>query len=203
MANVISALSNGPKTGGGYKKIPELLWKQRYLQIMGFPGAVWMIIFIYIPMYGITMAFTDYTITRPIMGSPWTGFKYFIEYFHDEYFAATIQNTLGISLLKLLICFPITIILALLLNELIFMKYKRIVQTITYLPHFLSWAVLGTIIITWFSEAGPVNDILVGKLHLMHEPIFFLAEPKYFWGLVVGTELWKEMGWNAIIFLAA
>ena len=177
--------------------------RRRYLLAMAIPGALWMLVFNYAPMYGLIMAFTDYSITKPILGSPWAGARYFLEYFRNDYFRVTLQNTLGISLLKLVIAFPFSIFFAILLNEIMHSRLKKIIQTITYLPHFLSWTVLGAIVITWFSEAGPVNDILVNKLGIMTEPVSFLSEPDYFWPLAVGTEIWKETGWNTIIFLAA
>ena len=104
--------------------------------------------------------------------------------------------------MKLLICFSLPILFASLLNELRSVKFKRVVQTISYLPHFLSWVVLGGIMITWLSDVGMINEILVGA-GILKEPITFLAEPKYFWGLAVISDLWKEMGWSAIIYLAA
>lgn len=177
-------------------------WKQRFLQAMALPGAIWMVIFCYWPMYGIIMAFKEYNITKPLMTAPWVGFKYFIEFFESESFYTIMRNTLGISVFKLFLGFPIPILFAVLLNELSSMKFKRIVQTISYLPHFLSWAVLGGIMAVWFSDTGVFNDVLF-KIGLIKEPIAVLAEPGYFWQLSIISELWKETGWNAIIYIAA
>jgi putative aldouronate transport system permease protein len=177
--------------------------KRRYLLILALPGVVWMLVFVYAPMYGLVMAFTDYSLGKPILGAPWAGLRYFREFFDNEYFWVTIQNTLGISLLKLAVAFPFTIVFAMFLNEIINARFKKMIQTITYLPHFLSWAVLGAIVIIWLSEMGPVNDILANKLGLMKAPYPFLAKPNSFWPMVLSTEMWKETGWNAIIFLAA
>ena len=145
-----------------------------------------MAVFVFMPMYGIIIGFTDYEITKPILSAPWAGLKYIIEYFQDENFFRTIQNTLGISLLQLFIAFPLTVIFALLLNELMHERFKRLVQTISYLPHFLSWAVLGAIIVTWLAESGPVNDIFMNKLHLIKEPFPFMADPNMFWSITTG-----------------
>lgn len=175
---------------------------QRYLQVMALLGVVWMIIFNYIPMYGIIIAFKRYNIVKPISKAPWVGFQYFKEFLTDPEFYNVIKNTLGISALKLLIGFPLPIIFALLLNELTSIKFKKAVQTISYLPHFLSWVVLGGILTTWLSDVGIINEILV-KLNIVKEPVNFLAEPKYFWGIVVLSDIWKELGWSAIIYLAA
>lgn len=175
---------------------------QKYLQVMALLGVVWMIIFNYIPMYGIIIAFKRYNIVKPISKAPWVGFQYFKEFLTDPEFYNVIKNTLGISALKLLIGFPLPIIFALLLNELTSIKFKKAVQTISYLPHFLSWVVLGGILTTWLSDVGIINEILV-KLNIVKEPVNFLAEPKYFWGIVVLSDIWKELGWSAIIYLAA
>lgn len=183
------------------KKINEFL-SQKHLQVMALLGVIWMIIFNYIPMYGIIIAFKRYNIVKPISKAPWVGFQYFKEFLTDPEFYNVIKNTLGISALKLLIGFPLPIIFALLLNELTSIKFKKAVQTISYLPHFLSWVVLGGILTTWLSDVGILNEILV-KLNIIKEPVNFLAEPKYFWGIVVLSDIWKELGWSAIIYLAA
>lgn len=178
------------------------LWDQRHLQAMGLPGVVWMLIFSFIPMYGIIIAFMDYNISKPIVEAPFVGFKYFLEFFKDENFIIVMQNTFAISILKLVVGFPIPIIFAILLNEIISTKYKRIVQTISYLPHFLSWAVLGGIMVNWFSDSGAFNGILM-QLGIIQEPISVLGEAKYFWTVAVLSDVWKELGWSAVIYLAA
>ncbi|HEX3022168.1 MAG TPA: ABC transporter permease subunit [Lachnospiraceae bacterium] len=177
-------------------------WNQRYLQFMVLPGILWMLIFNYIPMGGIIIAFKKFKITKTIAEADWVGLKYFTEFFQDSNFHDIMVNTLGISLLKLVIGFPLPIIFALLLNELRGRRFKKITQTISYLPHFLSWVVLGGILVTWMSTSGVINDLLVG-LHIIKEPIGFLGEPKYFWGLALLSDIWKELGWSAIIYLAA
>lgn len=193
-----SKTSNKEKRRRFFKK----LIYQRELQVMAILGVIWMIIFNYIPMYGITIAFRRFNIVKPISAAPWVGLKYFKEFFNDGNFWNVMKNTIGLSFLKLLISFPLPIIFALLLNEIISVKFKKVVQTISYLPHFLSWVILGGIMMTWLSDVGIINDILM-KLNIIKEPITYLAEPKYFWGIAIISDVWKELGWSAIIYLAA
>lgn len=177
-------------------------WQQKYLQFMVLPGIIWMIVFNYIPMGGIIIAFKKFKITRPIAEAPWVGLKYFQEFFEDTNFADVMTNTLGISMLKLIIGFPLPIIFALLLNEIRGVRFKRVAQTISYLPHFLSWVVLGGILVSWLSKEGIINDFLVAT-RILSKPVSFLGDPKYFWGLSLISDSWKELGWSAIIYLAA
>ena len=177
--------------------------RQWGLQMMVIPGILWMLVFNYLPMGGIVMAFKNFRLSyKSIFQGAWVGADNFLEFFKDNYFAVTMINTLGISALRLLIGFPLPILFALLLNELRNMRFKKIVQTVSYLPHFLSWVVLGGIMITWLSKAGVINDVLVG-LGVLNEPVSFLGRPSYFWGLALISDTWKELGWSAIIYLAA
>jgi putative aldouronate transport system permease protein len=169
---------------------------------MALLGLAWMVIFNFIPMYGIVIAFKNYNILKPIAKAPWVGFEHFREFFTDGSFAKVMRNTLGINGLRLAIGFPLPIVLAILLSELPWSGYKRAVQTISYLPHFVSWVILGGLLINWLSDVGFLNAILRG-LGVIREPIFYLAEPKYFWWIAVLSDVWKEMGWSAIIYLAA
>lgn len=184
------------------KKLGKQIIAQKQLQVMALLGVLWMIIFNYIPMYGLIISFKEYSVIRTITEAPWVGLAHFKEFIADDAFWIVIKNTLGISFIKLIIGFPLPIIFALLMNELTSMKFKKAVQTITYLPHFLSWVVLGGILTTWLADIGIINDILIG-LGLSNERLNFLAEPDYFWGIVIISDLWKELGWSAIIYLAA
>ncbi len=190
----------GTRTKAG--KFFTILYEQRYLQGMSILGFIWIVIFCYLPMYGIIIAFKDYNIVKSVSEVPWAGFKYFQEFFTDAGFARVIKNTLGISLLKLLIGFPLPIIFALFLNEIYSLRFKKIVQTISYLPHFLSWVILGGILLSWIADTGIINEILV-ILGVIKEPIVFIADPKYFWGIAVASDIWKELGWRSIIYIAA
>lgn len=178
------------------------LYLQRHLQIMALLGIAWMIVFNYIPMYGVIIAFKDYNIIRSIAAAPWAGLEHFRAFLEDENLLNVIYNTLGMSLIKLFIGFPLPIIFALFLNELRSIRLKKAVQTISYLPHFLSWVILGGILATWLADIGIINNILMA-LHIIDEPISYLAEPKYFWSIVITSDIWKEIGWSAIIYLAA
>ncbi len=183
-------------------KLLRRIARQKYLLAMVIPGIIWMLVFNYWPMYGIVIAFRKFNIVKPISAAPWVGMQYFIEFFKDDRFLLVLKNTLGISLLKLLICFPLPIAFALAVNELRARRFKRVVQTLSYLPHFLSWVVLGGIMMNWLADAGLINRLLVG-MGILKEPKFFLADPGSFWSLAVISDLWKETGWNAIIYLAA
>lgn len=176
--------------------------QQRFLLMMVIPGIIWMLVFCYFPMYGCQIAFQNYRITDTLGTSDWVGFKWFLKFFNDASFMQVMKNTLGISLLKLAFGFTAPIIFALLLNEIKNVKFKRVVQTISYLPHFLSWVILGGIMITWLSDTGLINKVLMA-LGILEEGVSFLAKPEYFWGVSVISEIWKELGWGAIIYLAA
>ncbi|WP_396133985.1 ABC transporter permease [Bacillus sp. SLBN-46] len=175
---------------------------QKYLHIMAILGVIWMIIFNYIPMYGLIISFKEFNIVRPISEAPWVGLDQFKEFIQDDNFMIVLKNTLGISFIKLIIGFPLPIIFALMLNELTSLKLKKAVQTITYLPHFLSWVVLGGILTTWLADIGLINDILM-NLGLTSERVNYLGEPDNFWSIVIISDIWKELGWSAIIYLAA
>ncbi len=190
------------KQKSGLRSTMQKFWNQRILQFMVLPGIIWMVVFNYVPMGGIIIAFKKFKITKPISEAPWVGLRYFKEFFLDSNFFDIITNTLGISLLKLVIGFPLPIIFALLINEIRNLKFKKFAQTISYLPHFLSWVVLGGILTTWLSKEGVINDFLVA-INVLKEPISFLGQPKYFWGIALISDSWKELGWSAIIYLAA
>lgn len=178
------------------------LRRQVSVQLMVIPGIIWMLVFCYVPMYWITIAFRQYNIAKPISKAKWVGFDHFTDFFTDEKFLNVMYNTLGISFFKLVIGFPLPILFAILLNELRMVRFKKIVQTISYLPHFLSWVVLGGIVITWLSDTGMLTGLMV-QAGLIPEPVAFLGEPKYFWVIAIVSDIWKELGWSAIIYLAA
>nr|WP_145939465.1 ABC transporter permease subunit [Paenibacillus glacialis] len=190
---------NSPSTR---RKWLKKLYTQRHLQTMALLGVAWMIIFNYIPMYGVIIAFKEFDIIHTISEAPWVGLEHFREFLEDENLMNVIKNTLGISFIKLIIGFPLPIIFALFLNEIRSVRFKKFVQTISYLPHFLSWVVLGGILATWLADVGIINNILLW-LHIIDQPITYLAEPSYFWTIIISSDLWKELGWSAIIYLAA
>ncbi|MDR0443391.1 MAG: ABC transporter permease subunit [Treponema sp.] len=148
------------------------------------------------------MAFQDYKPHLGILGSGWVGIKHFQVLFKQPSFYTALQNTLGMSLLGLVFGFVTSIGFAILLNELRFLPFKRFTQTASYLPHFVSWVVTANIVTSMLALTGPVNEILM-YFGLISEPINFMAKTQWFWGLVVIADIWKEMGWGAIIYLAA
>ncbi len=186
------------------KKAPlwQRIYKQASLQLMAIPGVIWMIIFNFIPMYFIIVAFQRYMPNKGVFGSEFVGFKYFIEFFQDDRFWLVIGNTVGLNLLRLVVTFPAGIIFALLLNEINSLRYKKIVQTISYLPHFLSWVIVAGIMTNWMSESGLITEMLY-NIGLIPEKYHMLATTDGFWSILVSAELWKELGWSAIIYIAA
>ena len=188
------------------KKERKITWKnikkQWVLIAMSFPFVVWVIIFKYLPLFGWTMAFQNYKPQLSFFEQQWVGFKHFIDLFQEPLFYESLKNTLGMSILGLVFGTGSAILFALLLNELRYTKFKKIVQTISYLPHFISWVVAATIVTNMLANAGIVNEILM-KLNIISQPINFLSSTSMFWGIVTASDVWKEMGWNAIIYLAA
>ncbi|MDQ0087856.1 putative aldouronate transport system permease protein [Paenibacillus anaericanus] len=179
------------------------MFKQWDIQMMVIPALIFVFIFSYIPMYGVLMAFQDYSIYKGFLHSPWVGFKHFEMFFNAPEFWTIMRNTLVISLLKLFIGFPAPIILALMLNEVRKNSFKRVVQTISYLPHFLSWVIVSGFVVSLLSTDNGSINILLQSVHLIKEPINFLAIPEYFWSILVTTGIWKEIGFGSIVYLAA
>lgn len=185
----------------------NVFWDQRYLMILVLPVAVWMLIFNYIPMLGLVISFKEYNpYLGPLQGfiqSPWVGMDNFVEAFSDKYFLYSLWNTILYSILNLLVGFPFPIIFAILLNEIINTRFKKFVQTVSYLPHFISWVfVVGFIYMIFSVDSGMVNGLLL-KFHIIKDPVPFLATPQYIPPLIVLTNVWKSFGWNSIIYIAA
>lgn len=192
-------------SAGGKQKNMNLR-SQLELHTMLLPGTVLIILFSIIPLFGILIAFSSY---KPAMG--WIGiftgefndFRNFKQVFRSNQFWPMIKNTLGINLISSFVSIPLTIIFALLLNEVLSRRFKSIVQTATYMPHFLSWAIYGGLAITMLSADGGAINILLQSLGFIKDPIPFMSREEYFWGIAVITGLLKELGWGAIIYLAA
>ncbi|MDR2375293.1 MAG: ABC transporter permease subunit [Treponema sp.] len=165
------------------------------------PCVVSLLVFSYYPMYGATLAFRDYKYSLGIMGSPWVGLKHFKAFVSSMEFWEILRNTVVISGMKILFCFPAPILLALLLNELRFPRFKRLVQTMSYLPNFVSWVVVVSLMTTMFSPYGGIINNLRNRLGL--ESIFFLGERQFFYPFVILSEIWKGAGWGSIIYLSA
>jgi putative aldouronate transport system permease protein len=175
--------------------------KNRYLYLLMLPCVIYFIIFNYIPMYGLVLAFKDFKFSRGILGSSWVGFDNFKYLFSLGDFYRVLGNSLLLSTLKLLIYFPMPILLALSMNEVPLVFYKRTTQTVLYLPYFISWVVIGGILVNLLSPSwGVINTIIksVGG-----EPVFFMGSAKYFRGIAIVSHIWKNAGWDTIIYLAA
>lgn len=193
----ISADNSKIKSSGKWKQVKKM--KQLYLFLI-IPAAL-VIVFNYFPMYGILIAFKNFRIADGILGSPWNDFRHFKNLFNNPGFIRVFRNTVNISLLRLLTGFPAPIILALLLNEIKLIKFKKVVQTMSYLPYFMSWVVLGGIVSEFFSpQRGPINYLLA---RLGMQPIHFLTSTTYFIPILLITAIWQGVGWGSIIFLAS
>ena len=177
------------------------LRRDRQLVFMLIPVVIFFAVFSYYPLYGILIAFKDYSISKGILGSPWAGLRYFRQFFLGPYFGRLLRNTVLISVYSLLWGFPVPIIFALLLNEFKDGKFKRLIQTVSYLPHFISLVVICGILIDIFSPQGGVVNALLYSL--TGKRINFFGEPEWFRAMYVGSGVWQEFGWNSIIYLAA
>ncbi|MCZ0704280.1 ABC transporter permease [Natronobacillus azotifigens] len=170
---------------------------------MSAPFLIWLFIFRYLPLGGWVMAFQDYRPARGFFDSEWAGLKHFRFLFSDQRFMEVMRNTLAMSIINLVLGFVTAITLAVLLNELRNVKFKRIVQTISYMPHFLSWVVVAGLVSSALAMEDGIVNILLMNIGLIDEPIMFLGVGEYFWGIIGASDVWKSVGWNSIIYLAA
>jgi putative aldouronate transport system permease protein len=177
------------------------LRRQKYLFLLMLPGIVYFVIFKYIPIYGVVLAFKEFNPMDGILGSPWAGLKYFERIFVSDSVLQVLYNTLRISFLKIALGFPAPILFALLLNEIMNNKLKRIIQTISYLPHFLSWVVISGLVFQLLSPSyglyGYIYDLMGWKTEVL------LSKPGSFLAIIVTSDIWKEFGYGSIIYLAA
>lgn len=183
------------------------MFRQRYIYLLLVPGVIWAVLFSYAPMAGLYMAFVDY---QPTLGNFWSslftsdfvGFQWFEYFFSGQDFIRVMRNTLISSVLTLSIGFVVPILIALAINEARVRWFKRVVQTTSYLPYFISWVVAANIITTLLSAEGPVNQLLM-DLGAVDEGVLFLQEGKYFWIIIALANTWKDMGYNSIMYMAA
>jgi putative aldouronate transport system permease protein len=192
--------SVGPHTRKKKKSLANVAWNQRYLLLFVLPLIVSIIIFSYLPMGGLIIAFKDYKLSKGFLGSEWVGFKYFKQFFDSPIFFNILRNTVVISLLNTFIGFPAPIVFALFLNEIRSKRYLKTIQTISYLPHFLSWVVVMALFTKILSPHGGIINILLGQLGISE--IAFFRKPEWMWPIAVTTQLWKGIGWGAIIYMA-
>ena len=175
--------------------------RHKWLYIMLLPGLVYIIMFRYVPMGGLIIAFKDYSPFMGMWDSPWVGLGQFRRFFSTQDFMQLLRNTLGISLLQLVFYFPAPVILSLFLNEIRHDWYKRTVQTFIYIPHFVSWVIVASLTYQLFGTQDGLINMMIKSLG--GEAIPILERGKYFWGLIVGQDIWKETGYGTIIYLAA
>ncbi len=174
--------------------------RNKTIYLMLLPVVLYYLIFQYGPMYGALMAFQDYSVTKGILGSPWIGFQNFTSFFNGIYFYRLLRNTFAINVLDLVLHFPAPIILALLLNEITSPWFKRTVQTITYMPHFISLVVVVGMMVDFFARDGLINSVLIP---FGIRPTTFMQQADWYWWLFVGSGIWQSIGWGSIIYLAA
>lgn len=171
------------------------------IYVMLLPTIIWFLVFLYKPMYGLQIAFKDYSIFKGVASSPWVGFEHFQTLFSNDQFIRAVKNTVTISFYNLLFGFPAPIILALMFNEILHATYKRTSQTIVYLPHFISSVIIAGIVMTAFSPSAGIVNTIIGWFGL--DPVYFLTQPQWFRPIFVGTGIWQEAGFGSIVFLAA
>lgn len=178
------------------------LWRDRYLYLLLLPGILYFVVFRYVPMYGVVIAFQDFKMSKGIWDSAWVGLDHFKMLLSGLSFPSVFKNTVIISLYKLLVGFPAPIILALLLNEVRSRRFKKVTQTIVYLPHFISWVILAGLIAAFLHpDTGIINELV--KLFNNGQGIDFLASKTYFRSVLVITEVYKGIGWGSIIYISA
>lgn len=184
-----------------FNKLLRSIWLNRWLFFMMIPGLIYFLTFRYWPLWNAQIAFKDFKPLLGVEGSPFIGFKHFVTFFKSYYFTQLITNTLLLSVLKLILGMPVAIILALSIYESMYKRLARLVQTISYLPHFLSWVIMFGILLVILSPGeGLVNEVIKAN---GGEPIAFLTSPAWFRAILVGSDIWKETGWGTIIYLAA
>ncbi len=172
-----------------------------WLYLLLLPGLIYMIMFRYVPMGGLVIAFKDYSPFKGLWGSDWVGFANFTRFFSNNDFSKLLINTLGISLLQLVLYFPAPIILSLFLNEVRHNVYKRVVQTLVYIPHFVSWVIIASLTYQLFNVTDGVFNVLYKMM--TGSSFDILSKASTFWGLIVGQDIWRETGYGTIVFLAA
>ncbi|MCR4762512.1 MAG: ABC transporter permease subunit [Lachnospiraceae bacterium] len=179
----------------------QYVLKHKWLYLMLLPGLLYFIMFRYAPMGGLVIAFKNYSPFKGMWASDWVGFKNFIDFFNTPDFLRLLRNTLGISLLQLVLFFPAPIVLSLFLNEVYHNVYKRVIQTLIYIPHFVSWVIVASLTFQLFNVSDGIVNMLIRAV--TGNTVNILSNAGAFWGLIVGQDIWRETGYGTIIFLAA
>ncbi|MBU2962790.1 ABC transporter permease subunit [Citreicella sp. C3M06] len=183
------------------QRVGDHLKREWQLYLLLLPTIIWLLVFLYKPMYGLQIAFKDYSIFRGIEGSPWVGLEHFQTLFGNDQFLRALKNTVIISAYGLLFGFPVPILLALMFNEVLNAWFKRVAQTIVYLPHFISSVIIAGIVITAFSPSAGIVNTILGWFGV--DPIYFLTKAEWFRPIFIGTGVWQEAGFQSIVYLAA
>ena len=200
MANVTTTPAKKHKDGYWYKLFKSLN-RTKYLQLLLLPGLIYYVVFHFAPMYGVIIAFKDYKIRAGILGSPWVGFKYFQEFFDYMYFGRLVRNTVLLNLYELVFGFPMPIIFAILLNEVRNLKYKKFIQTVSYLPHFISTVSIVGMLMMLLSPGNGIVNVIIKAFG--GESIYFMTEVEWFRPIYILSGVWQNLGWDAIIYIAA
>ena len=196
MINQLVMTEKNKKIIGTLKTMRKSYW----LYIMCIPGILFFLLFRYLPMWGIMISFQDYNIFRGFSASPWTGLKHFVNFFNSSSFVPLMVNTLLLSFYSIIFAFPAPIILALFLNEIRVKAFKRTVQTMVYVPHFISWVIVASISFMVLNSTGPINGLIN---FFGGSSVSFLTDPGVFRPIIIIQTIWKESGWGTIVFLAA
>jgi len=183
------------------KKLLRAMWRQRWLYFLMMPTLIYFLLFKYGPLWNAQIAFKDFKPLLGVMGSPWVGFKHFETFINSFYFTELMTNTIIFSVAKLVLGLPLAVIVAIALHETWFLRFRTFVQTMVYLPHFLSWVIMyGVLLVLLSPGSGLLNEIIQG---FGGEPIPFLTSPDHFRWVVILSDIWKETGWSTILYLAA
>lgn len=189
------------RRSGRIQRVGDHLRREWQLYVLLLPTIIWLLVFLYKPMYGLQIAFKDYSVFRGVAGSPWVGLEHFHTLFGNDQFLRALRNTIYLSMLSLLFGFPMPILLALMFNEVLNQTFKKTAQTIVYLPHFISSVIIAGIVITAFSPSAGIVNTIMGWFGL--DPIYFLTKSEWFRPIFVGTTIWQEAGFQSIVYLAA
>ena len=196
-----TAAQHNQANDGRWVRLYDHFKREWQIYLMLLPTIIWFLVFLYKPMYGLQIAFKDYSIFRGVANSPWIGWEHFQTLFSNDSFIRAVRNTVTISFYNMLFGFPAPIILALMFNEVMHATYKRTAQTIVYLPHFISSVIIAGIVITAFSPTAGIINTILGWFGM--DSIYFLTQPQWFRPIFVGTGIWQEAGFGSIVFLAA
>lgn len=184
-----------------FKKFKSDIYRDRYLYFMLLPFILWYIVFQYVPMYGLQIAFKDYSLFKGITKSNWVGFTHFKEFLLSPYFYRVLKNTIILNVYNLVICFPAPIILAILINEVNNKYFKKTIQTFTYLPHFISIVIVAGIVTNFLAPDNGLINLILSKFGF--EKVYFLTKPEKFRGIYTTMNLWKETGFATVVYIAA